>query len=243
MRQDHDNSKEMSAGSADIDAEQPVLRSDAPVTLLGAAPVAPGDLEAMRELAPRLVAADGGAAGALRDGHWPDAVIGDMDSFVPDDWPDFPRGRLHKVAEQDSTDFDKALRHVAAPLVLALGVTGGRVDHELAAYHTLIRAGGPPCVIVGAQDIVCHVPVAVTLDLPAGTRVSLFPLRAVTARLSGLRWSFGAIDLAPGARIGTSNAATGGRVEIAVDGPGTLLILPRAVLPALIAALTAGVPD
>ena len=57
--------------------ETEIIHSDEPVTLLGAAePVAPALARAL-ELAPRLVAADGGANVALAAGLMPEAVIGD----------------------------------------------------------------------------------------------------------------------------------------------------------------------
>jgi thiamine pyrophosphokinase len=71
----------------------------------------------------------------------PQAVIGDLDSISQS------TGRgcgdiFHEVSEQDSTDFDKALRHLDVPLVLAVGFTGARLDHELAVFHTLVARPG-----------------------------------------------------------------------------------------------------
>ena len=57
-----------------------------------------------------------------------------------------PPERLHPIPEQDSTDFDKCLRHIAAPLVLGVGFLGGRVDHELAAFSTLVTRCDRPAL-------------------------------------------------------------------------------------------------
>ncbi|MEM7721451.1 MAG: thiamine diphosphokinase [Pseudomonadota bacterium] len=224
--------------SDEIRALFPVLiQSETAVTLLGGSHIDKADLVAARALAPLVVAADGGAHSALAHGVIPDAVIGDLDSFDPAIAPSIPSDRIHHIPEQDSTDFDKALRSISAPFVLALGFVGGRIDHELAAYHTLIARPTPPCVVLGSEDLVVHIPHRIDMDLPPGTRVSLFTMAPVTARLSGLKWSFDAIELSPTTRIGTSNSALGGPVRLSFDGPGTLLILPRDQLPTLLDAL------
>jgi thiamine pyrophosphokinase len=70
-----------------------------------------------------------------------------------------------------------------------------------------------------------------------GTRVSLFPMAAVTGRSSGLRWSIDGLAFHPAKRIGTSNEATRGEIRIETDGPGLLVILPRSELDEAAAAL------
>jgi thiamine pyrophosphokinase len=205
----------------------PVYAAREGVTLLGGGALGRDDLADALALAPRLVAADGGAATALEAGHLPEAVYGDMDSLPPAARAAIPAARIHEIAEQDSTDFDKALRHIRAPVVLAAGFTGDRVDHELAVYHVLAARAATRCVVLGARDVILHAPPALALDLPPGTRLSLFPLGAVTGRGSGLRWPIEGLHFDPLGRIGTSNVAASGRVELAFDGPGMLLILPR----------------
>jgi thiamine pyrophosphokinase len=169
----------------------------------------------------------------------PDAVIGDFDSISPEDCARIPAERLHRIAEQDSTDFDKCLRNIAAPFVLAAGFMGARRDHELAAYNAMVRRAGQRIVMVGEHDVCLVVPPEIRLDLAAGTRVSLFPLAPVTGMSDGLRWPIGGIGFAPDGRVGTSNAATGGPLRIAVDRPGMLVFLPRDLLRAAVTALTA----
>lgn len=214
----------------------PVVESDARVTLLGGAGFDPAVLRACLSLAPGLVAADGAARDALAAGFVPDAVIGDFDSLDPDTRARLPADRLHHVPEQDTTDFEKALSRIRAPLVLAVGFTGRRLDHELAVYNTLVRLGGPRCIVVGAEDICFPAPPELALDVAEGTRVSLFPLARVTGRDSGLRWPIQGLVFAPDGRVGTSNMATG-PVRLAFEAPGMLVILPRSELAAAIAGL------
>lgn len=105
-----------------------------------------------------LLAADGGADAILEKGHIPQAVIGDMDSLSDTARAAIPADRLHSIAEQDSTDFDKALRSILAPLILAVGFSGARLDHELAALHGLVRYPDRRVIMIGTQDITFHVP-------------------------------------------------------------------------------------
>ena len=214
----------------------PVVESDARVTLLGGAGFDPGTLRACLSLAPGLVAADGAARDALAAGLMPDAVIGDFDSLDPGTRAGLPEDRLHHVPEQETTDFEKALSRIRAPLVLAVGFTGRRLDHELAVYNALVRRPGQRCIVVGAEDICFPAPPTLALDLPEGTRVSLFPLARVTGRDTGLAWPIAGLDFAPDGRVGTSNMATG-PVRLEFDAPGMLVILPRSALAAAIAGL------
>jgi hypothetical protein len=92
-----------------------------------------------------------------------------------------------------------------------VGFTGARLDHELAVFHSLV-ARPEHAASCSASGLV-FAPRPARLDLPPGTRVSLFPMTAVTGRSEGLRWPIDGLDFHPAHRIGTSNAATGGMVE------------------------------
>lgn len=217
----------------------PVFQADRGVTLLGGGRLMPDDLSMSLAVAPHLVAADSGAMAALAAGHMPEAVYGDMDSLPAAIRAQIPRDRIHQIAEQTSTDFDKALRHIAAPVILAAGFTGGRVDHELAVYHGLVARPDARCLVVGAQDIVMHAPPRLALDLPVGTRLSLFPMASVTGVSRGLAWPIAGLVFHPAQRIGTSNVTDDARLELSFDAPGMLLIVPRVHLGVMAAALAA----
>lgn len=207
------------------------------VTLLGASDVTKAVFDESRRLASLLVAADGGAGMALGFGHVPDAVIGDFDSLTPADKARIPPDRFYHIAEQTSTDFEKALSRIAAPLVLAVGFTGGRLDHELAVYNALVRHADRPAIVIGEHDICFHLSGRTELILPGATRVSLFPLADMRCASTGLRWPTDGIAFSPSGRVGTSNHAVSERVVIEPDGPGMLAILPRAQLARAISAL------
>ena len=196
------------------------------------------DLTLAMARAPRLVAVDGGANRLVDWGLTPEAVIGDMDSVRADIRAVLPAHVLHEMQEQDTTDFDKALRSVRAPLVLAVGFQGARLDHGLAVLTALLVHARQRCIVVGATDIVFHAPVQIALNLHPGDRLSLFPMAPVTGQSAGLRWPIGGIRFAPDGMIGTSNQVVSPQVRLEFDAPGMLVILPRRRLDAAIAGLT-----
>lgn len=203
-----------------------IVSSDCPVTLVGSGHVGNEDLTYALRLAPRLVAADGGAGVALAAGLMPEAVIGDLDSLAQADRAALPRDIVHHNGDQDTTDFEKALASISAPAIVAVGFTGARLDHTLAVFSALLAHSSTPCVVLGETELVFHLTGSTILPVAPGDRVSLYPMRPVTGRSTGLRWPIDGLRLAPGGRIATSNEAIG-PVQIDVDGPGLLAILPR----------------
>lgn len=219
------------------------IRTTGPVTLVGNGPIVCAQLAAALRLAPQAVAADGGGDVPLPDGAQYLGVIGDMDSLG-----DAARLRaagvpLHALPEQDTTDLEKCLYSVEAPLFLGFGFLGGRIDHELAAMNALAKNPDKRVVLVGAEDLCFLCPPEFAIDLPAETRVSLFPMGPVRGTLSaGLRWPVDGMAFEPGAQIGTSNAATGGPVWLGFDAPRMLVILPASLLEA-VATVIRGAPS
>ncbi|WP_293576785.1 thiamine diphosphokinase [Phaeobacter sp.] len=213
-----------------------IVERDSPVTLVGAGALSAGDFAAARAVAPSLVAADGGAAHALAAGHMPDAVIGDLDSLEASVRAQLPAEQLHHLREQTTTDFDKALRMIRAPVVVGIGFLGARLDHQLAALSILMQRHPSPCVLLGANEVVFHVPETLSLPLTAGEIVSLFPMQRVRGRSVGLEWPIDGLELDPLGRIGTSNRALG-PLRLEMEGPGLLAMVPRARLEQVVAAL------
>lgn len=214
-----------------------IVQSQEPVTLVGGGALSPGDLAHALALAPILVAADGGADRLLEAGADPVAVIGDMDSLSARARAAFA-DRLHPVSEQETTDFDKALTRIDAPAVVALGFAGGRLDHELAALHSLVLRAERPCILLGPATLAFHAPSRLAMALDPGTLVSLFPFAPVEVDSDGLLWPTRGLAFAPQARIGTSNEARG-PIRLRPSGPGMLVILPREALPLALDALRA----
>ena len=206
------------------------------MTLIGGGEATGRDLAEARRLAPTCVAADGGATLALAEGVPLAALIGDLDSVPPEDLARIPPKARHEIAEQESTDFEKALTRIDAPLVLGVGFTGARIDHQLAAFNALARFAHRPCILLGSREIVLLAPPRISLPTEAGEVVSLMPLMPVTGRSEGLEWPIAGLHFAPSGQIGTSNRATGPMV-LEMDVPGMLLILPRRLMPSVSEAL------
>lgn len=164
-------------------------------------------------------------------------VIGDLDSIdITENW--LKSGvEIRHIAEQETTDFEKCLRETEAPLYLAAGFLGGRTDHALAAMQALLTFANKRVLLVAEEDVTFLLPSELDLALPAGTRVSLLPLRRVTGRTSeGLRWNVAGLRMAPGGRTGVSNEMTGRRLRLSFDGPGLLVTVPLSELEHLAAA-------
>ncbi|UWR21432.1 thiamine diphosphokinase [Sulfitobacter sp. S190] len=216
----------------------PIVHDSAPVTLVGGGQASVRDVEEALIHAPLLVAVDGGVSLALAAGHLPHAVIGDMDSAPPEALAQIPSDRQHRISEQQSTDFDKALRNTRAPVVIGVGFLGARIDHQMAAMTVLVRRADRACVLLGEHEIVLACPPHLHLDTRAGEPVSLYPLSPVRGRSEGLNWPIDGIDFAPDGTVGTSNHALG-PVELWMDGPGMLVIVPRRCLEQVVGFLAA----
>jgi thiamine pyrophosphokinase len=220
-----------------ITMNAPIVQSTDGVTLVGGGPVSKAELRLATARAPRILAADGGADRALAAGYTPEAVVGDFDSISDRAKATLGAARLFPIREQMTTDFDKALRSVDAPFTLALGFTGARVDHGLAVFNSLVRHGDRRCLVIGPRDVIFHAPPRLTLTLKHGDRLSLFPMAPVTGRSTGLEWPIDGLAFAPAGLIGTSNRVTASIVQLDMDGPGMLVILPRARLDAALRSL------
>lgn len=213
-----------------------LISNQSPVTLIGGGEVRAEDLDLALSVAPNLIAADGGADLALGFGHRPQAVIGDFDSLTDKARAALPEDSLHHIWDQDRTDFDKALGVISAPLIVGVGFTGARLDHQMAALNTLVRFPDRRCVLLGAHEIAFLCPPSFRLDMKDGAPVSLFPMGAVEGVSDGLKWPIKGLHFAPDGQVGTSNAATGA-IDIAVTAPKMLLMLPRDAFASAIEAL------
>ncbi|WP_294612472.1 thiamine diphosphokinase [Roseovarius sp.] len=215
-----------------------IVRENEPITLIGGAEITFTLLSRARKLAPRVVAADSGADAALAHDVMPQAVIGDFDSISDAARARIPQAAQHPMADQDSTDFDKCLGHIVSPLIIGIGFSGERLDHQLAAYNTLVRHPWQRCILLGREELVFLAPPSITLDLDADCPVSLFPMGAVEGISDGLCYPIGGLNFAPDGRVGTSNTALG-PVQLSLTAPKMLVILPQSALEEAARALSA----
>ncbi len=205
------------------------------VCLIGGAPLKKGAIAEVLPIVDEFVAVDSGADHLLDANVVPAAVIGDLDSLSDRARATFEDVLCH-VAEQSTTDFEKALTRVAAPMVLALGCTGGRMDHALGVLNVLARHPERAIVLADHNDVCFLARLGRTeFTVPRGTRVAIMPLGPATVTVFGLEWSFADTLMTPAGFTSSSNAATGGEISIQTDGP-VLITLPRAFLPTALKA-------
>ena len=207
------------------------------VTFLGGGKVCREDLLNAIKFAPNLIAADGAADIASRNNLTPHTVIGDMDSISDNFFELNPNSVKMKITEQNTTDFEKCLMTVNAKFAIAVGFLGYQLDHELAAFNAVAKHQKYPVLLIGDKDVIIACPNNISLELPEGTRVSLFPLKNVCVLTEGLRWNLNQEILSPLERIGTSNITVSSQVKIKVDGSGLLIILPKVYLSELTRAM------
>ncbi|MCH2075578.1 MAG: thiamine diphosphokinase [Rhodobacteraceae bacterium] len=212
---------------------RPIHSPDQPVTLVGGGEASPALLKTALAHAPRLVAADGGAGHALEAGVLPEAVVGDFDSLGG---LDLPGAIKHHMPDQNQTDFQKCLSVVDAPMVLGVGFLGGRLDHQLAAMTTLLQEPRP-VVLLKADEIAFLSPLKLTLDLPEGMAIGLYPLLSARLTSRGLRYPLSDAEVAPDGLISTSNHVEGGPIEISLDRRALLVTLPLEALETVLDAL------
>lgn len=213
-----------------------IVQSSTFLTLLGGGPTHFRHVKQSLTRAPILVAADGGAELALAHDLPLAAVIGDMDSISAATRSALPPDQVYLIAEQDSTDFAKCLRSVQAPAILALGFTGGRLDHQLAACTSLVNFPDKTVLMLSEEDVCFLCPLAFDIDLPKGTRFSLYPMAAMKGTSEGLQYPIDGLVMSPATRVGTSNAVTG-PVRLAFETREMLVIVPLECLDAVLEAL------
>ncbi len=203
-----------------------IIHDSSPIILVGGGELAWGDLDLALQWGQSIVAADGGANAILDAGYIPNTVIGDFDSIDSSRLESIPSNRLFKVDEQETTDFEKCLMRIESPLIIGVGFSGYRLDHELATLSALAKYPDRRCILIGTHMVTFLAPQQMTLDLQQGDIVSLYPLGSVRGTSTGLTYPIENIEFSPLSQIGTSNCATG-QFCAEFDAPRMLVLLPR----------------
>ena len=207
-------------------------RFNQPITIIGGGEFDSEIFEYSLQIGQELIAVDGGLNYLIPNIHFPKWIIGDLDSAENTEYWVNNGANIKYLPEQDSTDFDKCLYSIEAPLYLANGFLGNRVDHTLASCSTLVKSKDKNIILLGKNDLIVHLNKIIVLELKVGTRISFFPLEEVSGLCcSGLKYSIAGVNFSPKSIIGTSNETTSPTVEISFNGPGMLLILPIDCLP------------
>jgi len=182
-----------------------------------------------------VLAADGGANHLARIGVRPAAVVGDLDSILPEVRRWIGEERIVARADQESTDLHKTLAYAfderGARRVTILAGAAGRLDHAVENLALLARwAAHGEVEMRDERHRIVPVAGSRRFRTAPGAQVSLLPLgRCRRVWTSGLRWRLDgeALDLA--GRTGMSNVATGSRIGVRVEGGSLLVFLSEPV--------------
>ena len=182
-----------------------------------------------------IIAADSGAATALRLGHVPACVVGDFDSLDAQ-LVEQLRARGSQIisapVEKDETDTELAVQLAierGATYITLLGALGGdRFDHTIANVFLLAGFDTPPIQIIDGPSTcwLLRGPGHSIIEGQLGDLLSLFPLTgdATGIRTRGLYYPLNGETLRFGKPRGASNALTAERAEVSLEG-GMLLVI------------------
>jgi thiamine pyrophosphokinase len=134
-----------------------------------------------------IIAADGAANKLASLGIKPNAIIGDLDSFVGDNHIGV---EIIYLPDQNKTDFEKALDFIdqkgLAPC-LVTGVSDGFIDHILNNINIIINKG---CSIYAPPILgyVLNAPYKFNMEFKLTTKISLFGISKTIVKTKGLKW-------------------------------------------------------
>lgn len=209
-------------------ADAPLVVFDTPIAIVGGGAVDPKLLVELAARGVALVGADGGADAIGAAGLVPELIVGDLDS-LSDRAAWEQRTRVLHIPEQITTDFQKALYTTQSPVTLALGMTGKRLDHTLAALSAVLQyAPMRRILLVDEVDLALAMTGRAWFEAGKGERVSIHPLVPISFSSSiGLLYPMDGLTLEPGGLIGTSNEGTGGPVEVTPEDTTPWLLILR----------------
>ena len=179
-----------------------------------------------------LMCADGGADTALRYGHCPELVVGDLDSLSDETRAAVPADRHVAVVDQNATDMEKVLEQALAIGVTAAdltGFTGRRTDHTLWNLSLLKRYAAR--IRLRLLDDYCEIRLLGArsrFEAEIGQKLSLCPLSGPVSGVEtrGLKWELSGETLGP-ERAGISNEVAASPVEIRRGTGDLLLVIQR----------------
>jgi thiamine pyrophosphokinase len=203
------------------------------VVLANGVPPTAALLHALMRAADALVCADGGANTALALGLRPTAIVGDLDSILPETRAHFAAVPIHEDHDEFCTDLEKAVVWALAQgfgHITITGAAGRRIDHTVGNLGVLTKFHGRARLrLVDEYGELQHVGRELQLDAPVGTVVSLLPLtRCEGIETEGLRYPLRGEGLELGGRDATSNVVVTSPATIRVARGHLLLYRLRA---------------
>jgi thiamine pyrophosphokinase len=204
--------------------------------------IANGEMPALPILRPLVAAAgaifcaDGGANAARSLGIRPVAIVGDLDSVLPETLAHFADVPVHEDHDEDSTDLEKtilfALRTACEDLTV-VGALGHRLDHIAGNLGVLAKFHGRAKLrFIDDEGELTYIGRQTTFEARPGDVVSLVPIvRCEGVSTTGLRYPLNGEVLQLGLREGTSNVVVASPVTVQVERGDLLLyrlLRPRA---------------
>ena len=176
-----------------------------------------------------VVGADAGWKNAQSLGLEIDLALGDFDSSEP---PACAREVIYLPAEKDDTDTHFAAKELlfrGYSRFVLLGIFGGRLDHEMANYHTLLylaRQGAQVLAPAEGFELRCMAPGVLHLSRGNWRWLSVFAAGgpAANVTLEGVKYPLTNAVLAPDMPIGVSNEFAAGEALIRC-GEGYLYVM------------------
>ncbi len=187
----------------------------------GGTPPSKNLLESEIEAADFTIGADSGGYVFLGFKHYPDVVIGDLDSF---EYTNHEGVKVIHDPDQDTNDLEKALNHAlhkGAKSCVVLGTLGKRIDHTIKNVSVLQQFLPKFDSIIFRDDygdmFLTKSPFKPNYDL--GTIISFFPVGTPITGFSskGVKYPLSDSALVMGSQDGTSNEIISDEVEITFD--------------------------
>ena len=178
--------------------------------------------------ADKIIGIDGGANQLQLHDIIPNIIIGDMDSISARYIADFS-GEIFTVESQEETDLVKALTwcyNQGYKSVDIIGIEGGRVDHQLAAFAAICEVPYMDAVL-HFNDYLAHRLTEVwETELQLGTQISLFAFGTVrNLSLAGFKYELNNEKITFSSK-GVSNRTTSKKIAITHNSKdGNLVIL------------------
>jgi thiamine pyrophosphokinase len=185
-------------------------------------------IQSLLSSASLFVCADGGANTAARYALKPRAIVGDIDSALPQALRILSKAAIHKIVDDYSTDLEKTLSWVINEgyhTIVVAGATGQRHDHFIGNLSALVKFSSKASIrFVDDSGEWMFIDRYKNLSLPTGATVSLIPLSHCEGIVTkGLRWNLNFESLELGIRESTSNIVLETPVHISV-AKGNLIL-------------------
>jgi len=177
-----------------------------------------------------VIACDGALDQCLERGVQPHRVIGDMDSIDLGRCSEFGKAiEWIEIKNQENSDLSKALHHAAqnaSKSIDVIGIEGGELGHQIAAYFALLEAPENTTLHIGTSKIKCVRNKSLVLDsIEIGSRVSLFAFEpSIGVTLRGCSWILDNEEFKPGTR-GLNNRAVASTIQLEVTQGAVLICI------------------